>query len=98
MTDRKETRLRNVIGWALAGAFPVMLVAIWPGSVSGIDPKVLEAEKKRVAAVEKVKPSVVAVMTGGGSGVLIDEDGYALTNFPVTSSRPTMKSPPLGRT
>src|SRR5262245_64666364 len=54
-----------------------------------LDPKVVEAEEKRVAVIEKVRPSVVAVFSaggaGGGSGVLIDEEGYALTNFHVTA-------------
>ena len=49
-----------------------------------------EAEAKRVAVIEKVKPSVVAVFArggqGGGSGVLIDDDGYALTNFHVVAA------------
>src|SRR5581483_10390725 len=48
-----------------------------------VDPKVIEAEKKRIATIEKVQPAVVAVVSGGGSGVLISEDGYALTNFHV---------------
>jgi S1-C subfamily serine protease len=52
-----------------------------------INPRVLEAERQRVAVIEKVKPAVVAVFSpgggGGGSGVLIDKDGYALTNFHV---------------
>ncbi len=97
MIDRKERRLHNVIGWALAGAFPVMLIAIWPADVNGVDAKVMAAEKKRVAAIEKVKPAVVAVIlqggSNGGSGVLIDEEGYALTNFHVTSGArgPVMK-------
>jgi len=60
----------------------------------GLNPKVAEAEKKRIAAINKVKPSVVAVMardlrgnlTGNGSGVLIDDEGYALTNWHVTSA------------
>ncbi|MFO0878931.1 MAG: trypsin-like peptidase domain-containing protein [Gemmataceae bacterium] len=60
----------------------------------GLHPKVLEAEKKRIAVINKVKPSVVAVMardprgnlTGNGSGVLIDEEGYCLTNWHVTSA------------
>jgi S1-C subfamily serine protease len=50
---------------------------------------VMKAEAERVAVVEKVKPSVVAVFgpggKGGGSGVLISDDGYALTNFHVVS-------------
>src|SRR5579885_2108646 len=56
----------------------------------GPDAKVVEAEKQRVAAVEKVRPAVVAVFDpggqGGGSGVLISDDGYALTNFHVVEA------------
>jgi len=57
---------------------------------------VLKAEAERVAVVEKVKPSVVAIFgaggQGGGSGVLITEDGYALTNFHVVAgSGPVMQ-------
>src|SRR5579885_1837448 len=62
----------------------------------GPDAKVVEAEKQRVAAVEKVRPAVVAVFDpggqGGGSGVLISDDGYALTNFHVVEGAgPVMK-------
>src|SRR5882724_11764494 len=72
----------------LAGA--ALLAALLASSpAQDLDPKVKEAEAKRVAVVEKVKPSVVAIFgpggNGGGSGVLIDEDGYALTNFHVTA-------------
>src|SRR5262245_40495480 len=52
-----------------------------------LDPRVAELEARRVAVIDKVKPSVVAVFgpggSGGGSGVLISKDGYALTNFHV---------------
>src|SRR5262245_33964310 len=45
------------------------------------------AEAQRIAVINKVKPAVVAVFgqsgSGGGSGVLIDKEGYALTNFHV---------------
>ncbi len=51
------------------------------------DRRVLEAEAERIAAIEKVRPAVVAVFArggrGGGSGVLIDKEGFALTNFHV---------------
>jgi serine protease Do len=47
---------------------------------------VLDAEARRVAVVQKVQPAVVAVMTGGGSGVLVSDDGYALTNFHVVEA------------
>ncbi|GAB4157697.1 MAG: trypsin-like peptidase domain-containing protein [Planctomycetaceae bacterium] len=53
-----------------------------------VDPEVLAAQKRRVAVVKKVAPTVVAIFArggrGGGSGVLITPDGYALTNFHVT--------------
>ncbi|MBI3862628.1 MAG: trypsin-like peptidase domain-containing protein [Planctomycetia bacterium] len=53
-----------------------------------IDPDVAAAEQQRVAVVGQVSPSVVAIFSpggaGGGSGVLITADGYALTNFHVT--------------
>ena len=46
------------------------------------------AEAERVKVVNKVKPAVVAVFMrggrGGGSGVIINPEGYALTNFHVT--------------
>jgi S1-C subfamily serine protease len=52
-----------------------------------VDPRVLQAQAKRVAVIEKVSPAVVAIFAhggqGGGSGVLISKDGYALTNFHV---------------
>ena len=53
-----------------------------------VDPAVIEAERARVAVVKKVASSVVAIFArggaGGGSGVLISADGYALSNFHVT--------------
>ncbi len=57
---------------------------------------VLKAEKARIDVVNKVRPSTVAILIGGGTnggtGVLISDDGYALTNFHVTQpAGPTMK-------
>src|SRR5262245_13166323 len=51
------------------------------------DKAVLDAEAKRVAVIDKVRPAVLAVCFYGGeacgSGVVIDPEGYALTNFHV---------------
>jgi S1-C subfamily serine protease len=60
------------------------------------DPRVLQAEAQRIAVIEKVKPTVVAIFSrngqGGGSGVLITRDGYALTNYHVVQgSGPVMQ-------
>ena len=62
----------------------------------GVDPRALQAEAKRIAVIEKVRPTVVAIFAhggqGGGSGVLISKDGYALTNFHVVQgSGPLMQ-------
>ena len=50
---------------------------------------VLQAEARRVEMIERVVPSVVCVFDSlqraGGSGVLIDPDGYGLTNYHVVA-------------
>lgn len=57
-------------------------------AVRAADPSVIAAEKQRIAVCEQVAPSVVAIFSpggaGGGSGVLISKDGFALSNFHVT--------------
>lgn len=59
------------------------------GDVAPIDPTTEEIENSRIAAIEKAIRPTVAVFgnggEGGGSGVVITTDGYALTNFHVTS-------------
>ncbi|MGH7199540.1 MAG: S1C family serine protease, partial [Planctomycetaceae bacterium] len=65
------------------------LLATTAQPATAVDPAVLEAQARRVAVVEQAAPTVVAIFgasgQGGGSGVLISPDGYALTNFHVTS-------------
>ncbi len=54
-----------------------------------LDPRLEAVEKARIEAVARAMLSAVSVFIpgggGGGSGVLISPDGYALTNFHVTS-------------
>lgn len=65
---------------------PLLTLAGLPAA-DPVDPVVRSAEAARVAVIDKVRPAVVAVCKFGGdasgSGVLIDADGYALTNFHV---------------
>ena len=69
--------------------FMVVAVLLASRLACAVDPKVTQAEQQRVAVVAQVSPAVVAIFSpggqGGGSGVLISSDGYALTNFHVTS-------------
>ncbi len=48
---------------------------------------VVEAQQARIATIQKAMPAVVAIFDkegkGGGSGVLITADGFAITNFHV---------------
>jgi S1-C subfamily serine protease len=78
--------------WAVFSLFATGVVAVLAGAlrVEGQVPDaVLKAEAERIAVIEKVKPAVVAIFgaggKGGGSGVLVSDDGYALTNFHVVA-------------
>lgn len=84
--------------------FAVLLAAAMGGfalvssthSVQASPESIRAAEKQRVEVIAKVWPAVVAIYArggqGGGSGVLIDKDGYALTNFHVVQgSGPIMQ-------
>ena len=54
-----------------------------------LNSRIAEAEQQRIDAIARAMPSTVSVFVpgggGGGSGVLISPDGFALTNFHVTS-------------
>ena len=77
-------------------SYTLSALLLWSVAVYAQPPMVMKAEAERVAVVAKVKPAVVAVFAaggqGGGTGVLIDEEGYALTNFHVVQpTGPTMQ-------
>jgi len=81
---------------ALALVPAALLAVTFTLPAQDLDQRVLAAEAQRIAAVEKVRPSVVAIFNkggkGGGSGVLIDKEGYALTNYHVVQGPgPIMK-------
>src|SRR6266404_4216846 len=48
---------------------------------------VLQAQAERVALAQKLRPQVVAIFVGQGvgTGVLVTDDGYAVTNFHVVA-------------
>jgi S1-C subfamily serine protease len=81
--------LRGIPGIAsaalIAMLLPPMAGALW----AEVPPSVAEAEQARIAVVERISRATVAIFApngqGGGSGVLISADGYALSNFHVTS-------------
>jgi serine protease Do len=76
----------------IAGLLVAVLgVALRPaGAAIDVDPAVRAAEARRVAVVEGASRPTVAVFApggqGGGSGVVISPDGYALSNFHVTQA------------
>src|SRR5689334_4648886 len=71
-------------------ALAVALAPRAPAAPIEVDRAVAEAQQKRIEAIKKVHPTVVAVLnadgTNGGSGVIIDAEGYALTNFHVVQA------------
>src|SRR5260370_10357463 len=88
------SRLRVPAICLLTGMGVVLLAGFFVRAAD-VDPRVVQAEARGVAVIEKAKPSVVAIFAhggqGGGSGVLISDDGYALTNFHVVEgSGPVM--------
>jgi S1-C subfamily serine protease len=71
-----------------AACLTVCLVSAFARASNTPPPDVLAAESQRIALMAKAAPCVLAIFDpsgqGGGSGVVISADGYALSNFHVT--------------
>jgi serine protease Do len=80
--------LRIVRGIAGLGVVVASVLGLAPAMPAAeVASPVREAEAARVATIARIAPAVLAVFQrstpGGGSGVVITHDGYALTNFHV---------------
>jgi S1-C subfamily serine protease len=80
----------TAVTWAGLALLAALVPTRAPAAPIEVDKVVLEAQAQRIAAIKKVHPAVVAVLTAagdnGGSGVLIDPEGYALTNYHVVEA------------
>lgn len=87
--SRQYSSLPSALCRAGSGLLLLALLLGPTATAQAVDPAVLAAEQQRITVVSQVTPAVVAIFSaggqGGGSGVLISPDGYALSNFHVTS-------------
>lgn len=71
----------------LCAGLAVVFAGFPPVLGQQVSPAVKSAEQVRIAAIARAKSSAVCVFArggrGGGSGVVVTPDGYALTNFHV---------------
>ncbi|MCX7399115.1 MAG: trypsin-like peptidase domain-containing protein [Planctomycetales bacterium] len=69
----------------------LLFLSFWFTAASDVHSQqtLVQRESARVETIGRISPSVVCVMApngeGGGSGVLISADGFAISNFHVTS-------------
>ncbi len=88
MTRRRGTPIVKTLFQAL---WLVLLVAAsaLPLAAQDVPPQVLQAEQQRIEVIHRARQATIAIFgrggRGGGSGVIITPDGYALSNFHVTA-------------
>ena len=72
-----------LVGFSLAACHPAF------GQATAPDDAVLRAESALIKTIEHISPAAVCIhdqaQRGGGSGVLIDSQGYGLTNYHVVA-------------
>ncbi|WP_437204510.1 S1C family serine protease [Planctomicrobium sp. SH664] len=83
----KTTRPRETCTLGLGFVLGLLVASAPVSAAVEVPAAVRAAENARIAVMERVAPTVVAIFAaggeGGGSGVLIDADGYCVTNFHV---------------
>ena len=96
-TDRQGLRRRFLSAFCILH-FLICILQLLGGIASAAPPDsaVLAAEQARIETIERIARPTIAIFSadgnGGGSGVVISADGYALTNFHVAApTGPAMK-------
>ena len=82
-----KSEIRNPKSALLTLTIAITALTQSPAFATEPDPAVLAAESARVETITRISRPTIAIFDpngqGGGSGVIISTDGYALTNFHV---------------
>jgi serine protease Do len=85
MNPSRRFRPRSLLP-LVAAVTALFLTMVTRAAGPAVDPEVLAAERQRIEVIRQASAAAVAIFagdSGGGSGVLVTPDGYALTNFHV---------------